>query len=125
MGASGHARLTQRPGLVVLALLAVWIQALVPAGFMVAPDQSPGLVICTGYGPLTSHGQPGGAPTSNHDSACVFAGHGLAVAPPLATLLPTASVIEHAPAIARAAPQSPGRGLAAPPPPSRGPPVLS
>jgi len=125
MGGLGHGRLTRRPGLVILALLAVWVQALIPAGYMVAPGQSAGLVICTGHGPLASHDQPGGAPTSNHDGACVFAGHGLAVTPPLATLLPAASVVEHAPAIARAVPQSPGRGLAAPPPPSRGPPDLS
>ena len=124
MGGLGHGRLTRRPGLLVLALLAVWVQALIPAGYMVAPGQSPGLVICTGHGPLTSHDQPG-APTSNHDSACVFAGHGLAMSPPLAATLPKVSVIQHAPAIARAVPQSPGRGLAAPPPPSRGPPDLS
>jgi hypothetical protein len=111
--------------LLILALLAVWVQALIPAGYMVGSGPSPGLVICTGHGPLASHDQPGGAPTSNHDGACVFAGHGLAVSPQLASVLPAASVIEHAPAIVRAVPQSPGRGLAAPPPPSHGPPELS
>ena len=125
MGGMGQGRLTRRPGLVVLALLAVWVQALIPAGYMVAPGQSPGLVICTGHGPLTSHDQPGGPANSSHDSACVFAGHGLAMAPPLAAILPTATVVAHAPVIARAVPQPPGRGLAAPPPPSQGPPTFT
>ena len=122
MGGAGHRQLNRRPGVILLALAALWIQAMVPAGYMVAPDHS-GLVICTGHGPLTSHNQPG-APTSSHDGVCVFAGHGLAIAPPLATPLPTGALVVQTPAIMLAVAQSPGRGLAAPPPPSRGPPEL-
>ena len=125
MGGMGHRQLNRRTGLVILALAALWIQALIPAGYMIAPDQAAGLVICTGHGPLASHDHPGGEPTSNHDGACVFAGHGLAVSPPIPTQAPVSVTFVHAPVATFAVAQSPGRGLAAPPPPSRGPPAVS
>jgi len=125
MGDSGHRQLNRRSGLVIVALLALWIQALIPAGYMISPDQSAGLVICTGHGPLASHEHPGGAPTSNHDGACVFAGHGLAVSPPIPGHAPIHIIFVHTPAAVLAIAQSPGRGLAAPPPPSHAPPAVS
>ncbi len=126
MGGLGHGRLTRRPGLLVLALAALWIQALIPAGYMISPDQGPGLVICTGHGPLTGQNRhPDGAPSANHDGVCLFAGHGLAVAPPLLARLPTRQIIVHSPTITVSVAQTPGRGLAAPPPPSHAPPELT
>ncbi len=124
MGGLGHRRLIRRPGLWVLALAALWIQALIPAGYMIAPDQGPGLVICTGHGPLAEHGPSKDAPGLNHDGVCVFAGHGLTVAPPLHAPLPAAQAVAPAPMIFQAFAPSPGRGLAAPPPPSHAPPQL-
>jgi len=125
MGASGFRRLTRRPGLLVLAFAALLLQAMIPAGYMVGSASSPGLVICTGHGALTSQDHPGGAPATSHEAACVFAGHGLALATPVFDRVPTPVVIDRTPATVRAREQTPGRGLAAPPPPSRGPPLLS
>jgi hypothetical protein len=125
MGVSGFRRLTRRPGLIVLAFAALLLQAMIPAGYMVGSGQSPALVICTGHGPLASQDHPGGAPTSNHDGACVFAGHGVAVTPPVAARIPARVALTQTPIVVLTVAQSPGRGLAAPPPPSRGPPELS
>jgi len=123
MGGEGQQRLNRRPGVILLALAALWIQALIPAGYMAAPDHS-GLVICTGHGPLTSHNQPGGAPASSHEAACVFAGHGLALATPVFDRLPAPVVVAYAAPTRISIEQTPGRGLAAPPPLPTGPPEL-
>lgn len=129
-----------------LAMLAVALKVLVPGGFMAAAPAANALpfalVICTGQGPMTlASGEvladqgkaPGGkAPSgktpdgkTGHDSPCAFAGHGAGVAPP--SLIATAAVTF----VAYRAPQqrpltdlAPGRGLAAPPLPARGPPIL-
>ena len=111
-----------------LAFIALAIKVLVPPGFMVA-NQGAGalpLVICTGHGPLTldlsKDKAPGGK--ASHDAPCAFAGHGAAPTP--TSFAPVSAPF----AIATSAPTllavdvAPGRGLAAPPPPSRGPPVL-
>jgi hypothetical protein len=125
MGSGRQHRLGGRRGFLILALLALWVQVLIPSGFMVASsDTGPALVICTGHGALTldSHGQPGKAPSPKADMPCVFAGHGVAGAtPPVARVSPPTAIVvaRVAQAIRRAAP---GRGLAAPPPPSHGPP---
>jgi hypothetical protein len=113
-----------------LAAIAVVLQILVPAGFMVTGAKAgASLVICTGHGPWqarpSDHGKPGQPPSSPQDHACVFAGHGgAAPMPALAVPVPV-----RAPQAARldtaAVDLSPGRGLAAPPPPSHGPPSLS
>lgn len=111
----------------MLALLALAVAVIVPPGFMpAAAGHGSPLVICTGHGPATQmgldksarHGKAGKA-----DGPCVFAGHGLA--PPLS--IAEALLIAQAPhprSIAPAMPDLlPGRGLAAPPPPSQGPPA--
>ena len=90
---------------------------------MVAPGQSAGLVICTGHGPLTDHTQPG-APTTSHDGVCVFASHGVALATPNFERLPAQVSVKREPMVVATTEQTPGRGLAAPPPPSQGPPGL-
>ena len=110
-----------------LALAALWVQLLVPQGFMVANSATgPNLVICTGHGPLdlSVHGHPGKAPASKSNAACVFAGHGLSdKATADVTMAP--SVVAYAAPAQRAVSQAaPGYGLAAPPPPARGPPQV-
>ena len=117
----------------LLALLALAVGVLSPPGFMVAArGAGPAIVICTGHGPAFAPGGSGGLGGSDHgrgkaahDGACPFAGHGLASATlPLATLAKVAFP-PSPPALAPRAAVAPGRGLAAPPPPSQGPPVLS
>jgi hypothetical protein len=121
----------------IAALLAVALKVLVPAGFMVAgpADRSAfPLVICTGQGVVraSDHGAPsahhsgeGKAQKSSHDAPCVFAGHVAAPAPDLFSVRPVEFVLHadvSAPSVRRDI--APGRGLAAPPLPPRGPPVL-
>jgi hypothetical protein len=119
-----------------LATLAIALKVLVPAGFMAAAapaDALPfALVICSGHGPLTV--APGEALTSHqkspsgkttHDSPCAFAGHGAGA--PAPNLIDTVTVEFVAYRAAQNAPLvdlAPGRGLAAPPLPARGPPIL-
>jgi hypothetical protein len=111
-----------------LAGLAVLLLALAPPGFMVArQDGRAALVICTGHRPsrlgdLPQHG-PAPADKSAPSSPCVFAGLTAMTAPPVfavaAIQLPAPFA---APIAAALSDLAPGRGLAAPPPPSRGPP---
>jgi hypothetical protein len=118
-------RADQRAGVAVLATLALLLQLAIPQGFMLARDAGqPAIVICTGHGPLLAvgdHGLPGKAPKQG--GVCAFAGHGGTPTP--APLLALASV-RFAPSEARAIAAisaTPGRGLAAPPPPSQAPPT--
>lgn len=110
-----------------LAALALLVQVLVPRGFMVGRDAGvPGLVVCTGHGPLfgpADHGQPGKAPKSTVDAPCGFAAHGAAAGPPALTLIVGAPFAAEAKIGVRIFDLAPGRGLAAPPPPSHAPPA--
>src|SRR5579871_167780 len=111
-----------------LATLALALQLAVPPGFMVAPRAAggPAIVICTGHGPqLAEPGDRGGpakAPTGKMASLCPFVGHAgvPTIAPPVA--LRGAAFVAYADAPALVAHTAPGRGLAAPPPPSQAPP---
>jgi hypothetical protein len=113
---------------IALATLALMLQVLVPQGFMVSASQGPPtLVICTGHGPLLStddHGHPAKAPKSTPDMPCGFAAHGAGAAPPPTLPLYAAPVFAAAAPILPAVAQTPGLGLAAPPPPAVGPPRL-
>jgi hypothetical protein len=101
------------------------MQALVPQGFMVASvGSNPALVICTGHGPLQAPDHSGKAPKPSSDAPCTFAAHGAVSAPPLPVFLPARGFAPIAIAAQSFVRQSPGRGLAAPPPPSQGPPQL-
>ncbi len=117
---------TERRWLYALAALALLVQVLVPQGFMASAGHgAPGLVICTGHGPLTlgQHDHSGKAPKSA-SNPCAFAVHGGAAPPPSLARLERLR-FDPAPAtLARAFDLVPGRGLAAPPPPSQGPPTL-
>jgi hypothetical protein len=125
----GRAHANRRGLFLALAALALLLRVAIPAGYMVdsgAPGASPGLVICTGHGPLRlAPEKDGKAPAHRSaDGVCAFAGHGLAAAPPLAAPVPALFAPPPAdPAPARTAVR-PGQGLAAPPPPPTGPPSV-
>lgn len=124
-----------RATMTVLAALVIAYSALVPQGFMTTRGADGGLqiVICTGHGPM-SMAMPGidqqHHDASDHsggkaDMACPFAGH---AAPSTATDpayqlsdLPPGYAVP--PALAPVT-VAPGRGMPAPPPPSRAPPRL-
>lgn len=116
------------PG-VLLALLALLLNAIVPTGFMV--DRGPAgaaIVICTGHGPQTLNwradvpSRTRGHATPHHD-ACPFAGHGVTAGPAFVAILTGRALPSSAPNAKGIADLVPGRGLAAPPPPPRGPPL--
>lgn len=122
-----------------LAVLALAVKVAIPAGFMAAPRvaQSPfALVLCTGQGAMVlgpdgalhKAGEPTKAPDgkSGHDAPCAFAGHGQgALSAALTVAAPVSFVAYRVAQVAEPADLAPGRGLAAPPPPNRGPPILS
>lgn len=118
-----------------LAVLALALKVLVPAGFMVqapSPAAAFPLVLCTEHGTvaLDAAALPGAHATKKapaqkpaHDSPCVFAGHGAAsVAPGLFSVAAVAFADYRVPPIVLRRELAPGRGLAAPPLPARGPP---
>ena len=112
---------------IALAALALAVQFLVPQGYMVSRDRaSPGLVICTGHGPLQLPDRPrtpGKAPKSS-DAPCAFAAHGIATPPPqIASLVIWSFEYVDRPVTPRFD-LAPGRGLAAPPPQSHAPPAV-
>jgi hypothetical protein len=113
-----------------LALVALFLQGATPAGFMLArQDGRATVTICTGHGAAVSvadlAGHPGKSSQSKPDAPCAFAGHGAAVSPPLAALIASPLGQSSAPLVAARFDLTPGRGLAAPPPPSQGPPQLT
>ena len=127
MGGAHLKRNFRHPGLMVLALAALWVQVLVPQGYMVAQSATgPALVICTGHGPLQAADHHSGkAPQRSSDAPCVFAAHGAASPPPLPAVLPNRTAALGVVIAQTFVAQTPGRGLAAPPPPSQGPPRLA
>jgi hypothetical protein len=113
-----------------LALLALALQGLTAPGFMVArQDGRATIAICTGHGAAQSivdlNGHPAKPAQSKPDAPCAFAGHGVVTAPPIAALLASPIAAASPPPIVARFDLAPGRGLAAPPPPSQGPPTLS
>jgi hypothetical protein len=103
------------------------VQVLVPRGFMLSAERGqPALVICTGHGAVVvaEHDHPGKAPKPGADKPCVFAAHGVATPPPQRLVVARAAVEPTPAAILLAFDLAPGRGLAAPPPPSHAPPSL-
>lgn len=111
-----------------LTVLALLVKVMVPPGFMLAePGERAFITICTGHGPLIlpiEHDGPKAPVQKKGDAPCMGAGN---VSPPAP---PTIAVLGAPPVFAgRITPQArtsdltPGRGLAAPPPPSQGPPI--
>lgn len=124
-----HSPLARRAFL-ALAALAVALKVLLPPGFMMAGEGADfPLVICTGAGteivpqdgaPAEPAGKPG------HDAPCAFAGHGAGAAPPSLAAPAAVVFVRHEPPAPTALTSlAPGRGLAAPPMPARGPPRLT
>ena len=115
----------------VLALIAVAMKILVPPGFMLGPTDVTGragypLVNCTGHGPATAPIDVGGkAPGQKPrtDAPCSFAGQAQAASPPTLSQIAAPWVRVKTPLVFAQFDLVPGRGLAAPPPPSQGPPV--
>ncbi|MDD3838623.1 MAG: DUF2946 family protein [Phenylobacterium sp.] len=130
LGAWRHVCLT-------LAMLAVALKVMIPPGFMAggpSNDLPFTIVLCTAQGAVTvqagdalpGHGDQDQAPAkSPHDSPCAFAGHGLGAPPPTLHDVGRAQFVAYQP-LAPSTPPSlaPGRGLAGPPLPARGPPSL-
>lgn len=131
---------------VALALLAFALRLVTPAGFM--PQSAPGLpfalVLCTaqGLGEVTTQKaaiqkaaiQKAGAeapsapppPAKPAHGDCPFAGAApLYVAAPSLSVIPAAHAPPEPQVLAAGAHPGPGRGLAAPPLPARGPPILT
>ncbi len=129
MGGVFHKDAGLRAAFLTLAFLALIVKVAVPSGFMVAaPGSGPGfpLVICTGHGEITktTPDGKGGESKSKSDAPCAFAGH---AAPPTPAVRPEIADASFAHAAAQPIIRFdlvPGRGLAAPPPPSQGPPTL-
>jgi hypothetical protein len=119
-----------RGALFALAFVALFLKVLAPPGFMVEDGTRGGsfpIVICTAQGQVQLDAAHDGAPVhkSGSDSACPFAGNGVGAAPPLGALPAVAIPTAYRAIAAKSAPDlAPGRGLAAPPPPSQGPPTL-
>lgn len=118
----------------LLAMCALSLRVLIPQGFMTAPAQDTpfALVICTGQGaiqvsPDKAPAHAGDSETGAQHAPCAFAGLSATPTPPdlsvnvAAVVYPAARPI----AFAELALVSPGRGLAAPPPPATAPPSLS
>jgi hypothetical protein len=102
-----------------------------PPGFMFAAEDhgahaAPAfaLVICTGHGPLDLSKDKGGKNKQRADAPCAFAGHAAPPTPALGAAIPLAGLADYKAPVAPLADLIPGRGLAAPPPPSQGPPLF-
>jgi hypothetical protein len=121
----------------VLVALAMLVRVLIPAGFMAAPDDlgRAGIVICTGDGAMTvsvdADGTVHKAPVDDQhqdkpksDHPCAFAGAATPLAAPVLALSEAAPTIHQVAVPRLQSHQRPGLGLAAPPPPTTGPPVL-
>jgi len=114
-----------------LAWLALALNIAVPQGVMPVANALGGvqMVICTGEGPLQLAGRDAAKQTPDakrHNLPCTFAGHGIDLGAPSVLTVSAASFVAYTP-LAHPAPRvlAPGRGLAAPPLPARGPPILS
>jgi hypothetical protein len=115
----------RRAMIALVAVFALIVQALFPAMATASPLAGPGMTICTEMGLKAD------LPADQRPAAPAHACDHCLCPAPAATLPAVAGApvgmvryAAAAPALTpRAAPVSPGRGLAAPPPPSRGPPT--
>ena len=135
---SGRGAILRAVGLTLLGCVFL-LRLAVPSGWMPVADASGvHLTICTGMGPMAAppatmmatmahghHQMPSGQDHSDGDHPCPYAGFAVALAEPLAPgldvpVLVPATVV----AVVKTA-VTVGRGLAAPPPPATGPPLLA
>ena len=124
-----------RGTLVALSLFALTLRLLIPAGFMPGKSLSMPIVVCTGQGPMLMtmnvamdpdhRSEPGQTPSHGSGHSCDFASLGapaLFATPIVASMAPTVVADD---GITTPRPQTaPGRGIAAPPPPSHAPPTI-
>jgi len=115
---------------------ALLLRLAIPDGWMpVQTAHGWRLTICTGMGPLDAmpamtmghgaHEMPRGDHHKAASSVCAFAGIGVATAEPFVpSLALIAPIFAAAPALVREV-VAIGRGLAAPPPPQTGPPLIA
>jgi hypothetical protein len=109
-----------------VAFLALAFSVIVPPGVMTTSRAGGGvLVICTGHGPLIldrSGDQKAPPGKSKASAACPFA---VNITPPLPSVVAASRRTSPVAVVTAslAGDQSPGRGLAAPPPPAIGPPA--
>jgi hypothetical protein len=113
--------------IIALAFLALATRVTVPPGFMPRTGGAPGLVICTGHGPATApirrNGPPSKSPSDKSDPHCAFGPSSATGMPvPIAESLPAESLASNQAQPNTRPDLAPGRGLAAPLPPSHGPP---
>jgi hypothetical protein len=118
-----------RGACLALAFAALLVKLMVPVGFMAAEGptaQAFPLVICTAQGRVALPASTEHAPAhkSKADAPCAFAANAAPPAPAAIAIL--AAPFRAAPLAVREARADlqPGRGLAAPPPPSQGPPSV-
>jgi len=114
------------------AVLALALNVLVPPGFMSGGQGAPGLVLCTGHGPVLLASDLGGlnkssgshSSKSKSEGPCAFTGHG--AAPPLSVPpVLTSEASTWTPVLEPTRqPLVLARALAAPPPPSHAPPAV-
>ena len=129
-------RMARRLG--AIALLALVVRAIVPAGYMLAPARQGELLaitLCSGHGPvealidlntgaLVEHQKKAPEKSAASDAPCVFAAVP-ALAAPEAPFTLAVRFIAISAAPSRLAEVAPGRGLAAPPPWATGPPATA
>lgn len=118
-------RAERRAIVALFAIFALMVQALMPMAAMASPGIAEDM-ICSSHGvqPVPIDSAPGkAAPMRGCDHcACPTA---FAATPPEAIHVAALRFPEPAPQTVLAQGQAPGRGLAAPPPPSQGPPSFS
>jgi hypothetical protein len=129
IGRRWHKHATWRGVFVTLAFFALLMKVAAPPGFMIAaPGSNAGfpLVICTGHGPLsqTPADSKGGERKTKSDAPCAFAGHAAPPTPSVRAEILASAFVQTPQRSPRRFDLTPGRGLAAPPPPAQGPPVL-
>ncbi len=143
MRRGAHQRTNMRQTLAAIAFVALIVRVLAPAGYMLAPDAGGRFLtvqLCSGHGVATESvidlttgavidadaGRTDKAPSnsSGDDAPCVFAAAATLAAPEAAAaIMVAARVVFEEPPVAHHV--SPGRGLAAPPPWSTGPPAIA
>lgn len=117
----------------LLPLLALVLKILVPPGYMPGTSLAEPIVLCSGQDAMAAmpgmamgddgHRQHHGASDQDTDHPCAFAGLGaaaLATPPHQPIVVPVRAEAQIAATILTAV--APGRGMAAPPPPSHAPP---
>lgn len=122
---------------ITMAMLAVMIRVLIPAGFMVATGSEAGgsrIVICSPQGAvevlIDSSGNRVKPPAEDHGKSkvgehpCAFATVATATLTSDLVIGAEAAVYSDLASASASPAQRPGLGLAAPPPPKTGPPIL-